>query len=44
MPVEDLDTWSDIVETGKKGSELGMEEDWSIDKEGEREVMNTETI
>ena len=44
MPAEDLGTWPDIAGIGEEGSELGMKEDWSMDKGGEREVMNTETI
>ena len=41
----DLDTWSDIVGTGKEGSELGMAEDWNTDRgREEREILNNQTI
>ena len=45
MPVEDLGTWSDIVETEERGSELGRAEDWNTDRDGkEREILNNQTI
>ena len=45
MPVEDLGTWPDIVEMGKKELELGMIEDQNIDRGGEgREILNKQTI
>ena len=45
MIVEDLGTWSDIVGTGKEESELGMAEDWNMDRDGEeREILNNWTI
>ena len=41
MFVEDLGTWADIVGTGKEGSELGMTEDWNMNRGGkEREILN----
>jgi len=32
-----LDTWLDIVGTGEKKTELGMAEDWNMNKDGELE-------
>jgi len=41
MPAEDLGTWPNIVEIGKKELELGIIEDWNIDRgEEEREILN----
>ena len=45
MLVEDLDTWSNIVETREKRSELRIAENWNIGKDGEeREILNNQTI
>jgi len=45
MPVGDSGTWPNIVGTGKRGSELGMAEDWNMDKDREeREISNNWTI
>jgi len=37
MLVEDLDTWLNIVGTREEETELGMAEDWNMDKDGELE-------
>jgi len=45
MLVEDSDTWSNIIGTGEKGSELGMAEDWNTGRgREEREILNNQTI
>jgi len=45
MPAEDLDIWSDIIETGERGLELGRVEDWNMDRdEEERKILNNQTI
>ena len=45
MLAADSGTWPDIVGTGGEGSELGMAEDWNIDRgEKEREILNNQTI
>ena len=41
MPMEDLGTWPNIVGIEKERSELGMVEDWNMDRGGgEREILN----
>ena len=45
MLVVDLGIWPNIVETGGRGLELGMAEDWSIGRGGEeREILKNWTI
>ena len=45
MLVEDSGTWPNIVGIEEKGSELGMVEDWNIDRGGkEREILSNQTI
>jgi len=45
MLVADSGTWPDIIETRGEGLELGIEEDWNMDKSGEeREILNNQTI
>ena len=33
MLVEDLDTWLDIIGIGEEETELGMAEDWNMDRD-----------
>ena len=41
MSVENLCTWPNIVGIGEEESELGMAEDWNMDRGGEeREILN----
>ena len=45
MPMGDSDTQPDIVVIGERRSELGVVEDWSMNKGGkEREILNNQTI
>ena len=45
MPVEDSGTWHNIVGIGEEESELGMAEDWNMNRSGEeREILNNWTI
>jgi len=44
MPVGDLGIWPNTVEIGGRKAGWQKEEEWSIDNEEEKEILNTQTI
>ena len=44
MPMKDLGTWPVIVGIGGREGEWQKEEDWNMEEEKSRELINTWTI